>query len=331
MKKYYMVFLTMAFIVTFISCGNRGAAGDGSELVRRNHFITVLTGPTSGIYFPIGGAFNSYLGQIGYRTSATATGASVENINFILTGQGEMAIAMSDSVTQAYEGYGAFAGQPPAKDLRVLMGLWPNYTQVVTVADSGIRTFEDLRGRRVGVGAPNSGVELNARLIFEAHGMSYADCRVDYLSYGQAIDQMKNGLCDVAFVTSGLGNATIRELGFTRDVYFVPIEGAALQRLIARYPYFVESVIPKEVYGTSANTTTASVMNIMLVSKDLPNNVVYDILENVYSKDGLEVIGASHSAAAENIKLETALRGIVGAVPIHDGAVEFYKAKGMMD
>jgi TRAP transporter TAXI family solute receptor len=117
---------------------------------------------------------------------------------------------MSDSVIQAIEAFGAYEGKEPAADLRVMMGLWPNICQIVTTADSGIKTFEDMKGRRVGVGAPNSGVELNARMMFEAHGMTYDDCKVDYLSYGEAIDQMKNGQCDVAFVTSGLGNATIK-------------------------------------------------------------------------------------------------------------------------
>lgn len=85
-----------------------------------------------------------------------------------------------------------------------MMRLWPNYVQLVTVESTGIKSVEDLKGKRVGVGAPNSGVELNARMIYEAYGMTYEDSQVDYLSYGEAIDQMKNGQCDAAFVTSGL-------------------------------------------------------------------------------------------------------------------------------
>jgi TRAP transporter TAXI family solute receptor len=181
------------------------------------------------------------------------------------------------------------------------------------------------------VGAPNSGVELNARMMFEAHDMSYSDCRVDYLSYGEAIEQMKNGLCDVAFVTSGLGNATILELGVTKQIYFVPVEGAALQNLIRLCPFYIDDVIPKEVYGTQQDTRTAAVINIMLVSKDLPNDVVYDMLENIYSTEGVAYIGASHATAAQNIMLSTALRGIRGTViPLHDGAAQFYRARGML-
>jgi TRAP transporter TAXI family solute receptor len=307
------------------------AATAAPSVNRGDYFITVLTGPSSGIYFPIGGAFSTFLGGLGYKTSATATGATAENINALLTGQGEMAIAMADSVIQAVDSFGAFEGKPPAKDLRALMGLWPNFCQIVTTADSGIKKFTDMKGKRVGVGAPNSGVELNARMMFEAHGMTYADCKVDYLSYGEAIDQMKNGLCDVAFVTSGLGNATIMELGTSKKISFVPVEGEALANLIKKYPFYIEATIPAATYGTEGDTTTAAVMNIMLIDKNLPNEVVYDLLENIYSPAGLDAIGSSHATAKANITPETALRGIEGtSVPLHDGAVQYYKDKGVL-
>ena len=329
MKKKTAVFGLLMFVLLAALCSAGGAAEPSVK--RSDYFITVLTGPSSGIYFPIGGAFSTFVGSLGYKTSATATGATAENINALQTGQGEMAIAMSDSVIQAVESFGAYEGQPPAKELRAMMGLWPNFCQIVTTVDSGIKSFADMKGKRVGVGAPNSGVELNARMMFEAHGMTYADCRVDYLSYGEAIDQMKNGLCDVAFVTSGLGNATIMELGTSKKIAFVPVEGEALQNLLKKYPFYIEATIPAATYGTEKDTTTAAVMNIMLVDDKLPNEVVYDLLENIYSPAGLEVIQGSHATAKANIMLDTALRGIVGtSVPFHDGAVQFYKDKGLM-
>ena len=317
MKKFLALMMMIVMAFTVAACGgggdkkadNKAAAG---KVDRSKEFITVLTGPTSGIYFPIGGAFSKVVGEMGYKTSATATGATAENINAILTGKGEMAIAMSDSVIQAVEAFGAYQGKPKAENLRAMMGLWPNVCQIVTTKDSGITKFTDLKGKRVGVGAPNSGVELNARMMFEAHGMTYKDAKVDYLSYGEAIDQIKNGQCDVAFVTSGLGNATIKELGTAKEIVFVPVEGEALKKLTAKYPFYVEWKIPKETYGTKVDTTTAAVMNIMLVSKNLSDDVVYDLLTGIYSQKGLETIGASHATAKREIKPETALRGIKG-------------------
>ena len=336
MKKFLALMMMIVMALTVAACGgggdkkadNNAAAG---KVDRSKEFITVLTGPTSGIYFPIGGAFSKVVGEMGYKTSATATGATAENINAILTGKGEMAIAMSDSVIQAVEAFGAYQGKPKAENLRAMMGLWPNVCQIVTTKDSGITKFTDLKGKRVGVGAPNSGVELNARMMFEAHGMTYKDAKVDYLSYGEAIDQIKNGQCDVAFVTSGLGNATIKELGTAKEIVFVPVEGEALKRLTAKYPFYVEWKIPKETYGTKVDTTTAAVMNIMLVSKNLSDDVVYDLLTGIYSQKGLETIGASHATAKREIKPETALRGIKGtSVKLHPGAEKYYKEKGML-
>jgi TRAP transporter TAXI family solute receptor len=316
--------------VFFAGCSKKQESGEAA-LNRAGYFITVLTGPSSGIYYPIGGAFSSFIGDLGYKTSATATGATAENINALLSDQGEMAIAMADAVIQAVDAFGAYEGKPPAKDLRALMGLWPNVCQIVTTVDSGITSFEQLKGKRIGVGAPNSGVELNARMMFEAHNMTYNDARVDYLNYGEAIEQMKNGLCDAAFVTSGLGNATIRELGAYKKVSFVPVEGAALDRLIAKYPFYIQSAIPADVYDSDKETTTVAVMNIMLIHKNLPDEVVYDLLENIWSPAGLEAIGASHDTAKKEITWNNALRGIAGtSVPLHSGAEKFYKDRGVL-
>lgn len=344
MKKLLALTLVLTLVAILASCGGTSsvpvapsqapstsdAAPSEATLDRSKEFITVLTGPTSGIYFPIGGAFSKALGDMGYKTSTTATGATAENINAILTGEGELAIAMSDSVIQAVEAFGAYEGKEPATDLRAMMVLWPNVCQIVTTADSGIKTFEDMKGKKVGVGAPNSGVELNARMMFEAHGMTYDDCKVDYLSYGEAIDQMKNGQCDVAFVTSGLGNATIKELGVTKEIIFIPVEGEALKNLIEKYPFYVEWTIPKDSYDTREDTTTAAVMNIMLVSKDLSDEVVYDMLVGFYSDAGLETIGASHATAKKEITIDTAMRGLIGtSVELHPGAIKFYAEKGI--
>ena len=208
MKKIAAAVLSVTMLVSLTACGSSGGA-DTTTAAASEAVTTAAKADGGGIYYPIGGAFATALGNAGYKTSAQATGASVENINLILNGEAEIAISMQDSVMQAYEGFGAFETAEP--DLRAMMRLWPNYVQLVTVEGTGIKSVEDLKGKRVGVGAPNSGVELNARMIYEAYGMTYEDSKVDYLSYGEAIDQMKNGQCDAAFVTSGLPNATVSD------------------------------------------------------------------------------------------------------------------------
>jgi len=329
MKKQIMaIVITLSLVLA--ACG-QFAANAAPAFNRADYFITVLTGPTSGIYFPIGGGFFQVANAIGYDASATATGASVANINALLQRNGEIAISMVDSAVQAVEATHAFDGQPPATDLRSVMGLWPNVVQIVTTSASGIRTFEDMRGRRIGVGPPGSGVELNARMMFAAHGMTYDDATVDFLSYGESIDQMRNGLVDAAFVTSGLGNATIMELGIDHNIVFVTVDGEPRQRLIDAYPFYIEFVIPADVYNTAESTETVGLMNIMLTHADVPAHVIYDLMENFLSDEGLATIHATHAQALQHIRLENGLRGITGiSVPMHEGAIQFFQNRGMM-
>lgn len=289
---------------------------------RAKEFVTIATGPTSGIYYPIGGAFATVLGNAGYKTSAQATGASVENINLIAAGEAELAISMQDSVMQAYEGFGAFEQADP--DLRAMMRLWPNYVQLVTTKSTGIKSVADLKGKRVGVGAPNSGVELNARMIYEAFDMTYEDSKVDYLSYGEAIDQMKNGQCDAAFVTSGLPNSTVSELAFSYDMVIVPIDGAGRDKLIETYPFFSSSIIPAGTYNNEADVESVFVYNIMLVNKDLSDDMVYDMMDCIFND--LPSIKASHNTADQNIDVTFGVDDV--KIPLHDGAVKWWKDHG---
>ena len=337
MKKYLalLLLLLMVLSLTLTACSTSPTptpapannAGGETKINKNDYFITVATGPTSGLYYPIGGAFSNVIkNKLNYKSSAQSTGASVENINLILEGKADLAITMSDSIAQAYGGFGAFAGKEAKTNLRALMGLYPNYVQLVTTDKSGITKFEDLKGKRVGVGAPNSGVELNARMMYEAYGMTYDDSKVDYLNYGEAIDQMKNGMIDAAFVTSGIPNATIMELGTTNKIVIVPIDGEGAKGLIAKYPFFVQEVIPKDTYNTDTDITTVTVRNIMIIREELPEEVVYEITKGIF--ENIEDIKASHNTAKKHLSLENSQIGV--NIPFHPGAVKYYKEAGII-
>jgi len=346
-KRILCCLLALALLFTLVSCASgppaqqspqgTGSTANGTtdpadvDFNRGDYIITVLTGPTSGIFYPIGGAFFQVATAAGYRSSVSATGASAANINALLTGGGEITISMVDSAVQAADGTHAFDDRDPATELRSIMGLWPNVVQIVTTVGSGIETFEDLRGRRVGVGPPGSGVEVNARMMFEAHGMTYDDITADFLSYGEAIDQMRNGLVDAAFVTSGLGNATIMELGIDHEIFFIPVEGEPRAWLLENYPFYIEFIIPTETYGTAVPTETVGLVNILLTHEDIPDYVIYDLMELFFSEEGQRTIHATHAQANERIRIENALRGVLGiSVPLHDGAIQFFESRGMM-
>ena len=352
MKKILALTLALAMSLSLTACGggtgaasskpaasspSTSGADSGSqtggetkgltEAERAKEFITVGTGPTSGVYYPIGGAFATALNDWAYQTSAEATNASGQNITNILNGDCEIAIAMQDVCMQAYTGTDAYADQTPAAGLRAMMRLWPNYVQLVTTANTGITSVEDLRGKRVGVGAANSGVEVNARTILAAYGITYDDITPDYLAYGEAIDNMKNGQCDAVFVTSGLPNATVMELGVSYDMVVVPIDGAGRDKLISENPIYAASAIPANTYNNTEDVESVFVYNIMLVREDLSDEMVYDMLEGIFAN--ISTIKNSHNTANENIDITFGVDDIT--LPLHPGAEAFWRDNGYLD
>ena len=325
MKKLLAILLALCLVLAAVpALADESLKEKAEKYDRGNEFVTVCTGPTSGIYFPIGGAFATALGDYGYQTSAEATNASGTNIQNILAGDCELAIAMQDSVMQAYTATGAYEGKEAASDLRALMRLWPNYVQLVTTANTGVKSVEDLRGKRVGVGAPNSGVMFNARMVLDAYGISFDDITPFYLPYGEAIDNMKNGQCDAVFVTSGIPNATVMELGVSYDMVVVPIDGEGREKLVSEYPYYSKTVIPAGTYNNAEDVEGVFVYNIMLVRKDLPDEMVYDMLVGIFQN--IATIKASHNAANKSIDITFGVDDI--ALPLHPGAEQFWKDNG---
>ncbi|RVB45439.1 TAXI family TRAP transporter solute-binding subunit, partial [Mesorhizobium sp. M7A.F.Ca.CA.001.06.1.1] len=189
--------------------------GLGAVSAKAQEFINVLTGGTSGVYYPLGVALSEIYGKgiEGARTQVQATKASVENLNLLQQGKGEIAFALGDSVKLAAEG-NAEAGFPGKLDkLRGIAAIYPNYIQIVASRESGIKTLADLKGKSLSVGAPASGTELNARAIFAAAGLKYEDLgRVEYLPFAESVELIKNRQLDATLQSAGLGVASIRDL-----------------------------------------------------------------------------------------------------------------------
>lgn len=289
-------------------------------------FVTIATGGTSGPYYQIGATMSQILArELGADSSVQATGASVENIQLLVDGKAEVAFAMGDATRQAIDGTGPFEGKAEVKDLKAITALYPNYVQIVTTSKSGITSVEDLKGKRVGVGDKNSGVELNAQMILDAHGMSYDDINEDFLSYSDAIDQMKNGQIDAAFVTSGLPNSSVMDLATTEDVVVVPIEGAGMDALLDKYPFFDNSVIPGGTYDQAEDVPTAAITNQLLVAPGLTDDQVYAITKALF--ENLDEIHGAHNAA-KKITLDSVEDGL--ATELHPGARRYYEEVGAL-
>lgn len=290
-------------------------------------FINILTGGTSGVYYPLGVALGSIYAKAipDTKTSVQATKASVENLNLIQAGRGELAFTLGDSLSDAWKGLEEVGFKAPLKDLRTVAGIYPNYIQIVANAESGIKTLADLKGKRVSVGAPKSGTELNARAILKAAGLSYGDfSKVEYLAFGESVELMKNRQLDVTLQSAGLGVASIRDLASSVSIVIVPIAPEVVAKVgdAAYQP----ATIPANTYtGQTADVPTIAIRNFLVSHEGVSADAVYAMTKAMF--DNLPTLVAAHNAA-KGIKLETATTGT--SVPFHPGAIKFYREAGVM-
>ncbi|WP_271411108.1 TAXI family TRAP transporter solute-binding subunit [Pseudomonas sp. Q1-7] len=290
-------------------------------------FINILTGGTSGVYYPIGVGLSQIYGSgiDGAKTSVQATKASVENLNLLQAGRGELALALGDSVSDAWTGVEEAGFKSPLKKLRAIAATYPNYIQIVASKDAGIKTLADLKGKRISVGAPKSGTELNARAIFAAAGLSYEDMgKVEFLPYAESVELIKNRQLDATLQSSGLGMAAIRDLAATMPINFVevPAEVTAKVGSAAYQP----AIIPAKTYdGQDVDVATVAITNILVSHEGVSDELAYQMTKLMF--DNLDRLANSH-AAAKDIKLETAAQNL--PIPLHPGAERFYKEAGVL-
>lgn len=290
-------------------------------------FVNVLTGGTSGVYYPLGVGLSNIYGENieGVRTQVQSTKASVENLNLLQEGRGEIAFALGDSVALAWEG-NAEAGFPePLDQLRGIAAIYPNVIQLVALGESGISTLDDLAGRSLSVGAPASGTELNARAILSAAGLSYDDLgQTEYLPFAESVELMKNRQLDATLQSAGLGVASIRDLATSVPTTIVEISPEIAQALGAPYQ---PATIPAGTYeGQGEDVSTVAVQNYLVTHAGVSDDIAYQMTRLLFENvDGLT---ASHQAAAD-ISLEHALDGM--PVPLHPGAERFYREQGLIE
>jgi TRAP transporter TAXI family solute receptor len=290
-------------------------------------FINFLTGGTSGVYYPLGVALSEIYGDgiEGTRVQVQATKASVENLNLLQQGKGEIAFALGDSVKLAWEG-DKEAGFPAKLDkLRAIAAIYPNYVQIVASKDSGIKTLADLKGKSLSVGAPASGTELNARAILAAAGMSYDDLgKVEYLPFAESVELMKNRQLDATLQSAGLGVASIRDLATSIPVNVVAVPSDIVSKIGDPY---VPATIPAGTYeGQTEDVPTAAIGNILVTHDGVSEETAYQMTKLLF--ENVDKLAASH-AAAKAITLENAAKSI--PIPLHPGAERYFKEKGILN
>lgn len=319
--KKWITALAVTTATTFV-------AFSGSALAQKSQFVNVLTGGQSGVYYPLGVALSQLYAQEipGVKATAQVTKASAENMNLLQAGRGELAWALADSVSDAWQGNAEAGFTQKLDKLRGLSGTYNNYIQIVANADTGITKLEDLKGKRISVGAARSGTELNARAIFKAAGLSYDDfSKVEYLPFGESVELMKNRQLDATLQSAGLGVSSIRDLATSVKIVVVPVPNEVVEKVgDAAYQ---AAIIPANTYaGQTEDLPTAAIPNFLVTHAGVSDELAYQMTKVLY--EHLDVLQSSHNAA-KAIRIENAVKGM--PVPIHPGAERYYKEKGIIE
>jgi TRAP transporter TAXI family solute receptor len=289
-------------------------------------FINVLTGGTSGVYYPLGVALAKIYGENieGVKTQVQATKASVENINLIAQARGEIGFALGDSVKAAVEGDTDAGFQAPVENLRAVAAIYPNFVQIVASRESGVTDLAGLKGKGLSVGAPASGTELNARAIFEAAGMSYDDLsKTEYLPFAESVELIKNRQLDATLQSAGLGVASIRDLASSLPINVVAVPAEIAETLGAP---FQAAEIPAGTYdGQDEAVPTLAITNILVTSSDVDEELVYQMTKQLF--EHIPDLVAAHNAATA-IDPATAAKNL--PAPLHPGAERYYKEAGLL-
>jgi hypothetical protein len=303
-----------------------------TPVVAKTTFVTIGTGGITGVYYPTGGAIARIVNKkrkvYGIRCTVESTGGSVFNVNAVMAGDLEFGVVQSDRQFQAIKGMAEWKEKGPQKDLRAVFTIHPESITLVAADDAGIKSINDLRGKRVNIGNPGSGQRQNSIDGLMNAGINYEkDLKAEGVKAAEAPGLLQDGRIDAFFYTVGHPSGAIKEAtAGRRKVHFVPITG--VDKLLKKYPYYAKALIPIKLYPGATNTKdvqTFGVKATFVTSAKVPDRVVYAITKEVF--DNFEAFKKLHPAYQVLTK-ENMLEGM--SAPIHPGAMKYYKEAGLM-
>ncbi len=339
MKKRIALLLIFAFVLSIglMGCGQKeqpqqSGEGEQQEPAKVEKMqINIITGSTGGTYYALGGAmanvWNKYLDNV--QVTPQPGGASVESINRVNAGEVELGMAMNNIADDAWNGRNSY--NEPIRNFRAIGVIYPEVYQGVALKESGIKSIEDIKGKRVAVGPVGSGTLVLTEAVLTETGMTFNDIKAAYDGFGDAASKMKDGHLDAAFNVLSVPAAAIQDIQTVREIEVIEIPNDIYEKIKAKYPFFSQYTIPAGTYGNEEDKLTVNCQAALYVSPDLPEDVVYDITK-VWFEQTAEVAQA-HAAAqwlADELaagKLETALMGIT--TPLHPGAYKYFVEKGI--
>lgn len=290
--------------------------------------IFIATGPTSGVYYPMGGGMADILTKYvpGLNATAGTTAGSIANLQLMMSGNAQVALSMADASWDAYKGQEKFQDKPVP--VRALMVLYPNRVHVVTVEGTGINKFADLKGKRVSTGAVNSATEVMAARLLEAYGMSIKDIIRERLDPGKSGDAIKDRKLDAFFWVGGVPTSAVTDLAATPGMKIKLIDHSeALEAMVKKYgPLYVKDVIPAKSYpGQETNNQIVTVWNVLIARADIPDQLAYNIVKTVFDHRE-DMIRVHKDAQNFDFKYQT---NAAAVIPFHPGAAKYFREKGL--
>jgi TRAP transporter TAXI family solute receptor len=300
----------------------------GVAATAEERFITIGTGGQTGVYFVVGQSIcrlvNRGTAEHGLRCTAPSTGGSIANINAIAAGDMDMGVAQSDWQFHALNGTSEFEGNA-MPELRAVFSVHSEPFTVVARADSGIETFEDLKGRRVNVGNPGSGQRATMEVVLDAMGWTMDDFSLaSELAPAEQAAALGDNNVDAIIYTVGHPNGSIQEAASTVASHLVPVTGPAIDALIADNPYYAAATIPGGMYeGTPDDVQTFGVKATFVTTASVPDDVIYQVVKAVF--DNFDRFKGLHPAFANLTEAEMISDGL--SAPLHPGAERYYRER----
>lgn len=334
MKKIISVIAALCMIFALCACGSPAAPADAPAApvgaaeaapASVSADLTVGTGGESGTYYLYTGMVGQVVGDnTGIKMTVVATGGSKDNLVSMDAGMYDLATVQSDVMTYAYNGTNSFADSGALTDFRVLMALYPETIQIVTT-DPGIKSIEDLKGRKVCVGDVGSGTYFNTLDILAAYDMTIDDLDAVFQSFGASTESLLDGKIDAAVTTAGAPTPSITQLAESRDIFVLSIDDAHMDKLLAACPWYAKIVLPAGTYKSmAADCTTVTVKATLVCTADTPDEVAYTIVKTIF--DNKDAITELHEKGSY-IGFDFATDGI--AVPYAAGAARYFAENGV--
>ena len=298
----------------------------GAVAVQAADNLVLATGGTAGTYYPFGGAmakiWNSKIKDM--NVTAQTSGASGENVRLINKKEVELALVQSDTLDFAFNAKEAF--KEPLKGMSAIAVLYPEVVHVVVAAGSPIKSFADLKGKKIGVGAPGSGTEANFRQLLDAYGMKKEDVNGQYLSFSESAEAFKDKHIDAFIVTGGVPTSAIMDVATQNAIRILPISADILGKLTQKYPFLAGVKIPANSYkGQTEEVPTVAVNAVLIAGSQLKDDMVYNLTKALFENQA--GLAAAHAKGKE-LNIQYAVKGV--SIAFHPGAVKYYKEKGLM-